>query len=290
MSKVKLGVLVEQVLRKSGKFTSEMKEIIQSINDLDKEIDETLVQDVIDNLVPVSDILSHKSTIEALEKVKGSTKAEVLDGFDKGVLSRYAASLSPEQKAEYDKLKTIEKTKFLLNFWESQKDDKSAQRQIQKLQEEFERVQSEIEEKYVPKERVAQIEARASKLAQNAVNSAIVSSAKLSPQLIDTNGNRFFETNFISDFQASYLQSKGLSVDPETLELIDATGSKYMEKSKVVTVKEAVAKFIDNSEDWKKKSDPAPVGKTVIQPTNPEKPLHVGAKANMSFAQRLLDE
>jgi len=289
MSKVKLGVLVEQLLRKSGRYTSEMKEIIQSINELDKDMDETIVQDVIDNLVSVSDILKHQSTIEALEKTKGSTKAEVLDGIDKGVLQRYAALLSPEQKQEYDKLKTIEKTKFLFNFLESQKDDKDSQRQIKQLQDEISRVQTEISEKYVPKDELATIQAKSEKLAKNVVKSAIISSAKSSPSLIDTSGNKFFESNFISDFSESFLSTKGLQVDPETLDLIDSTGNKYMEKGKVISTKEAVLKFIDTSEDWKKKSDVV-VAKPVVVPTNDNtSTLPPNAQINSRFASRLIE-
>lgn len=291
MSKIKVGELVEQVLRKSGKYTSDLKEIVQEIKNLDKEIDEDAAQEIIDSLIPSAEILSHQAVVDKLESGKKAAKAEVLDGIDKGVLSLRVASLTDEQKQEYNSLKnTIERTKFLFKALEA-KDDKTAQRQIEQMQKEIERVQSEIEEKYVAKDQYDQVSTKAQKLSQKLIEESIISSAKTNPNLIDTSNNRFFRKNFVEDFNNSYLASKKLTIDPETGYLLDHEGNQYLEKGKPILLENAVSKFIDETPDWKKKSDPVNVTPVSVQTqVDNFKDVSIANQRNLKRSKTLLEQ
>jgi len=259
MSKIKVGGFVEQVLRKAGRFTAEKKQIIEALNALDVEMEESEINEILDDFIPQSEILTNSKVVDELNKMKSKTKAEVLDGIDKGVLNQYVALLPEGEKQDFNKLpNTIEKVKYVISYLEGQKGDKESQRQVRSLQDEISRLSTEITEKYVPKSDLEKLASEKEKLSSNVVKANIIAAAKTNANLTDTSNNRFFEKNFVDDFTSTFLSKKGATIDPFTLELLDNEGNKVLEKGKSISIKDAVDTFIDASEDWKKKSNPTP--------------------------------
>jgi len=259
---MKLGTVINEFAKKAGLDLTKIKDLVEELNNSDKQIDDEVAAQLQQNLLTESEAESrfmskHKKGLTA----QGSKEA--WDTIDR-VNAKFYAMLSDDEKKKHDELKsTQEKTDFLMGHFA---DRKSTDKDAQALRKANDELIANRDKDYVPKTQYSELEAKYNPKKEKAFYSEFTLDAVTNSKISETfKAGKRFKNNLKTDFD-QLLSKKGWTVDMETGEYLDKEGLPALNGNEKITNTDILDLLIEENEDYQKKSNGRPANIEVELP------------------------